>query len=188
MNNDHSPAFRICEYWYMVMIAPIHTMSSAQFRINGVVSSGNANRDREALLTPGPAQLRICDMAELLAEGASFALCKPEDSVPIYNTIVELLTDWRVIVERNIVDDDVPLESLKQLDVLAAEIYKTARIYIKPSDNLGFFNRINIFGHRPMPGTPRQMASRPAPTVKPDHTPIADAIAATLAKEHRPWR
>lgn len=190
MSDKHTPAFKAGNYWYEVLIPGIFLKSNAQLRVTGIVVSGDPARDRENLLADVPAQLRIVDMAELLAEGASFSLIYPEKAPVIYGIITDILNDWRFQVERTIVAGEVPLDDLRKLDALASEIYKTAKLYIKPNDVAGFFSAFDVLTSRPMLPSPSNARNVPKPKqlVKQEHTPIADAISATVINGGIPWK
>ena len=181
----HTPAERIGLYWYLVRIPQIFLITEQELAHKGIVSSGNARMDRDAILGEVDAQLRICDMAEILEEGGSFTITEPQKSVEIYNTIVEVLNDWRHTVERTIVGD-VPLDELRKLDALAVEVYKTARIFIKTSDTVGFFNTANLFKNRPLPG--KALQDKPERKVAEEHKSIYDSINAELITQGIPWK
>lgn len=190
MSDKHTPAFKAGNYWYEVMIPAIFLKSEAQLRVTGIIQSGDPALDRANLFAEMPAQLRIVDMADLLYEGATFSLIYPEKSVAIYKIITDILTDWKHQVERTVVAGEVPLDSLRKLDALAVEIYKTAKLYIKPHDITGFFSAFDVLNARPMLPSPAATLRNnlTKPKVKQEHTPIADSIAATVINGNMPWK
>lgn len=150
---QHTAAFKIFHYPYYCRVRGIHLLSDVQLEVFGIVSTGSGRVDSTVAQEYVDCQLTMADMAELFSEGVSIILTEPEKSVVMYEILREHLQDHLEHVNTAINVQKAPLEDLRKLDALAAEIYKVARIY-KPVSEIakrGVLGKLaNLGAGRPM--------------------------------------
>ena len=184
---DHTPAYKIFHYYYQCQL-PQHFLYSQEYvKTFGVPTTGKSDIDWELSQTMVPAQLTIAEMAEMLDEGANVILTDPHDAVSIYNTIYAHLEQWRVQVAEGFSALDPPIEDLRKLDALAAQVYKVGRAYMpKPTQGSSLLQSLER-----MEGRRKTRRPTAAPEQKPvfrDHEPISELIAKETFERNNRWR
>lgn len=184
---EHTAAFKIFHYPYYCRVRGIHLVSETQLEIFGIVSSGNNSIDRAVAMEFIDCQLTIEQMAELFADGVSIQLSEPEKSVAIYEILKQHLEDHLNNVTYAVNMTKSPVEDLRKLEALAAEIYKIARMYRQVDDlsKTGVLGKLGGLGRaRPMsrPMAPTKEADEPQKLADDMHAPVAQAIARQFYK------
>jgi len=186
---EQTAAYRIF-HWYYLAFIPQYALYSADYLKNfGVPTTQNREIDRELAKALTKVQLTISEMAEHLDNGVNIQLEDPQKSVEIYKTVREHLIDWDHLVRDAIGDVDPPMEDLRKLDALAAELYKIAKGYmqIAPSDTKLFQTIDKLESRRAMSRhpVPEQNAK---PLLPANYQSITDNIAKEAFAKSRRWR
>lgn len=192
---NKTPAFKIFHFNYLCMIAQMHLYDTEYLEQGGSMTTGNAAMDRSLAESKVQVQLTIAAMVSYHREGVPFTICNPEDSAKIYLIIREHLLDWKSRVETNPGIIQVPLDDLKALEALAAEIYPHARHYLYERPFHGrLFDTINGIASRrgiarkapaEAAETPRLRDANPLPT---KHSPLMDSVSQSLTDRKKSWR
>lgn len=182
--SEHTPAYKIFRYPFRCRIAAMHMVSQQYMEELGFPTTGDRETDLQLLRAPRDVQLTVAQMAVFFHDGANIQLHNPaEDSIKIYEMLVDHLNDWRMRVNMSPheVSNEV-VEDLRMLDALAMEVYKTAKQYLPAKfQESKLFRRLGGLGagmsNRLRAVTPARETPPPAPLVAADHNPIADAIS-----------
>ena len=183
---EHTAAFKIWKYLFLCEVAEMHLMSQEFIEKAGLVTTHDPELDRSMALQPRQCQLTIAGMTQFHSEGISFNLVNPEDSIRIYQIIFDHLTDWSNAVRDNVNVLEAPVDELRMLDDLAAEVYKLARFYWKDNP---YHGRLEHFLHQKTRNRIRRHTKLTLKTDNPvEHTPMADAIREELKNRNKPWK
>lgn len=179
--NTQSAGYKLFHYFYPCRVEAMHLVTPLELEVFGMVTTGNAQMDRQMAHELVDVQLNIATMAEYLDEGVVVTLLDPADSAKIYPIIVEHLQDWERVVTTQIHHPEVPTEDLQKLDRLATEILSVAKLFIRePVQQTGFFRTtsrkgLQRFGRGDETAAPTVNTTNPF--AQATHTPIADALA-----------
>lgn len=187
--SEHTPAYKIFRYPFRCRVAAMHMVSQQYMEELGLVTTGDRETDLQLLRAPRDVQLTVAQMAVFFHEGVSMQLHDPQqDSVKIYEMLVDHLNDWRMRVNMSPheVSNEV-VEDLRMLDALAMEVYKTAKIYLPAKfQESKLFRRLGGLGagmsNRLRAVTPGREPTPQPPLVAAEHNPIADAISRQVFK------
>lgn len=184
---DKSTAWKVFNLQFMVGVPKLYLLSPVEVAQMGVVTTMDRETDTTLMNERVTTYMVPARMAEVFAEGATIVIHRPELSVGLYQVIVEHLENWNHQLITSVTLTDVPLEDLKKLDALAKHVWETARHYAEPdithSSLMRSLNRRSS-GRLKRQATP---LSRTAGSVKPEHTPIADALTKQVARRNRQW-
>lgn len=135
--DQHTASYKIFNYRYLVKISKIHMSTPAFAKAIVNFTSGDPELDESMAREEIEVSLPVADLAELHANGVSFRLCRPEDSVPIYQIIHQHLMDFRAAMVAEVNLYDIPERDLLALDALASDIYRYARHYMREAPTHG---------------------------------------------------
>lgn len=200
--SKHSAAYKIFHYKFICSIAAMHLQRQEHLEVFGYVTSGDAKVDRALAHAEMHVQLTIAAMAQFYDEGIPFKLVDPKDSVKIYQTIHQHLMDWKQHIEFSSTFE-APIDELRKLDAVAAEVYGHARFHMQSAPYHGVLLRnidgivgrrggIRRRGQAPRqqepydPRGPQQNA--PQSPMAGAYTPMADAMGKTIAERKKSWR
>lgn len=193
-----TPAFKIFHQPYDCTMALMHLSTIEAAEQLGVPTTGQKDMDRTMALQKVHVRLTISGMAELMDDQIPFEICNINDTLPIYQTIFDHLQDWQHYIQRNVGARWAPIEDLRLLDALAADMYVYARgrIKINPFHGNLMTAIANISSARG--GMTRRLGSAPStgvvaspvldPNVPQKHAPMADSISQTITERTKPWR
>ena len=118
----------ICQIQYM------YTLSNSDMNIFGISSSGDRNIDEALMRDWVNMQLTIVEMVEFHSRGVPIILTNPPDSIFIYETVKQHLTNWEQHVKSSYNMGVVPLDDLRKMDEFAAKVFPMACTYKKPEE------------------------------------------------------
>lgn len=196
---NHTPAFKIWNYTFECIVAQMHLATIEYLQQAGTITTGNAEIDRVMAQEKVHARFTIAAMMEMHKEGVPFHLCHPPDSAVIYQILHDHLQDWVHAVNLNPGIREAPIEDLRAMDALAAEIYIHARYFFRDKPFHGkLFD--TLAGLRARRGGPGRMAPHErvaaheaakkgeVPNQSPvKHNPLTDSLTATLTERNKPW-
>lgn len=199
--SKHTAAYKIFHYKFICSIAAMHLQRQEHLEVFGYVTSGDAKVDRALALADMHVQLTIAAMAQFYDEGIPFKLVDPRDSVKIYQYINQHLLDWKQHIEFSSTTE-APIDELRKLDLVAAEVYQHARHYIQSAPfHSTLLNTIGGIsarrgGMRRRGEPPRQVDANgqpaapaaPAAPMVGAYTPMADALGKEVAERKKAWR
>lgn len=157
--------------------------------IIGVPTTGDAQLDRAMAQELRPAGLTIAAMALLRRDGARIMIDDLDAAVEIYDTIRKHQQDWKREIVTSIHRRNAPVDDLRMLDDLAAEVYPFARRRIAElhafHGQLGdgfdpFFSHLGSFRQR----NREEEKVKPAAVQPVQHERISDDVA-TLISQRR---
>lgn len=189
MSSETSAAYQIFHRYFKCWM-PQHHLYDRQFMETfGIPTSSDRDVDRELANSDTLCQLTVAEMAQHLNNGANLTLEDPKDSVVIYKLIQEHMRDWQAIVSDTFNTTEPPIDDLKMLDELAAEVFKIAHHYIEKDDGGSrLFNKLSSMeSKRAMSRfAPAPVSDKPTP--RPEHKRISDYIAKKSFKNTHRWR
>ncbi|MBE0438212.1 MAG: hypothetical protein IBX57_00400 [Gammaproteobacteria bacterium] len=187
---NHSTAHILFKYYYKVYIPQAHLYSKEYITTFGIPTSGDREVDRNLANAKTLTQMTIVEMAEYLDEGANLTLEEPEKSVEIYKVVKDHLSNWQRLINNPYEEVEVPVEDLRKLDALAAEVFKIARIYMKeePTGSKLFDNLNALTSRRFLKRVADTPEERAIKNVNSEYKPVADTIAKTAFERRRQWR
>lgn len=190
-----SAAYKLFHNRYQALTAQMNLYSKGYLEVFGTVSSGDKELDAAMAKSEVRVWLTPSAMAMFLDEGMGFRLIDPKDSVDIYNTINEHLTDWKRHTQLEVNPLNVPWDDLRKFENLAKEMFPIARGYMRnlPTPFDGIFNRTGV-----MRGLSRKRPDEDSsnkPVEKEAHSPILETMrqemqqntSASPAKKVKPW-
>lgn len=132
---QQTPAQIIFNRKFICQLQHMHTLRDSDINIFGISSSGDRNIDDGLLKAWVHVQMTIAEMVTLSGKGVPIILDNPADSVVIYETLKQHLTNWQMHVSGSVNTGKVPMDDLRMMDEFAAKIYPMACTY-KPADQL----------------------------------------------------
>jgi len=184
MSKEHTTSFKIFNYPFVCRIPMVNTMDEFTINEYGTFTSGNETTDMQIATELVENMITIADMAELHKNDVQFFIANPRvDAEKIYSIIVEHLKAWVTRSSVQINGPKPPIEDLILLDSLAAEIYKTSKIFMRSEvvvpKLLSKLQGISLFG-----GAAEQQFDVPE-----KHNKITDMINIDRVKRRRDsWR
>lgn len=183
-----TPAQIIFKKRWMCQVQYMHTLSDAKLNIFGISSTGNREHDEAALKQWVRIQLTIADMVEMFSQGIPIIIDNPLQTVNIYETVKEHLSNWHNHVTYNINVGKVPIDDLRKMDLFAASIFNVASKFKKPEElkiSKGIQDMLGIgpkvFKVISAIDDPRPLNKQAAPIEK--HTPLANIIAKQFSEK-----
>lgn len=125
----YSPAFKIFNFWWYVLIPQAATFNVNDYEYYGVPTTGDRDWDLALANEKHPRAVTVAEMAQLVADGVPLTLNDPTDAAKIYKLIGEHLTDWRDALTSRLKPPKPPLEGLYELNKLAGLLMPVARGY-----------------------------------------------------------
>jgi len=110
------------------MIPNMFIFSEREQKTVGVFSTGTVDGDEEWANRLSPYMTTIAKLAEIYDEDGMFEFIQPTDSLKAYNIIHGHLSDCVERAKTRINGTAPPIDDLKLLDRLAAEIYRSAKV------------------------------------------------------------
>ncbi len=92
----------------------------------GIPTSGHAGTDRAASTALVSIYLTIAQMVYYHSQGSTIEFQNPKDTIVIYNTIKEHLSNWEIVVSSTLNAPNAPLDDLRLMDLFASAIYWVA--------------------------------------------------------------
>lgn len=154
------------------------------------ITQGAMHRERRLYIPPA-------GMVMYLEQGAPLQLENIEDSVTIYNLIIQHLKDWKQLLE-GLVGEKPPIDDLRLFDEFAEILYPLVR-YVAPYNEAGSYFRHTLnnvgradearFGaplsrQAPVdPGTATDLSGEKRGPVDPGHQSIAEIITREAFKK-----
>lgn len=186
-STKHTAAFKVFKYTFLVTMAQVHLQDTNAVERFGYVTSGNPAVDRSVAQSMTQTQLTIAGMAMYLDQGVPFTLVDIRDSVKIYRIIQEHLNDWLSRLSTDVNAVTAPVNDLRKLDALAAEMHRIGGYYM--AQEKAPTNRLQSYIEQMVKSrggvrrnAPKQVADgdQPPPLAIPKHTPMGDSIAEHL--------
>lgn len=182
---DHTPAYKLFHYPFNCKVATMHVRTEVHLELYGTISTGDRARDAALALEPMDIIATVKQMADYHSEGAEIILTNPEDSVRVYDIIVEFMSgfDHALSTSLNVQVEDK--EFFRTLDSLATEVYKVARRYIPTTIKQdGLFEMLDRLGS----SNPIKRGNAPKITMQQEHKPLSDSISIKALERERLWR
>lgn len=171
-------AQHILEVPYNVGVQNSYFYSKEYLEQGGFLTTGNSVYDTNLMNEYRPVYLTIMAMSQYHNQGANIRLHNPTDSIVIYKTIKQHLTNWQRVVNEVINAPLPPTEDLEILDKLAANLYPIACSYsaeLKTTLNKDWNSKSRFFGRGN--SIPKSETQQVQQTLDPGHSMISDAIA-----------
>lgn len=136
--SKHSAAYKIFHYMWDIYVPHMFVYSEEYIRIAGTVVSHPDYDDRLPKQMVG-GRYTIAQMAQLMNEGATIKLDRPEDAKTIYDIVALHLEDWsyHLIDQSAFGNSKVPLDDLMCMSQLADVLYGFASRYFDHSPPRG---------------------------------------------------
>lgn len=182
--NKHTPAFKLFHYPFQCQVPAIHVRTKEYNELYGSISTGNPERDRALLNEPMDIIATVRQMAEYHQNGVEIILTNPEDSVRIYQIIIDFLNSYDAALSNNYSMQVKDKEFFRNLDSLAAEVYKIARRYMKDAPATGVEAMLREINSR---GPLSRELPEPVEVQK-EHKPISDSISLKSLQREKLWR
>ncbi|MBH14251.1 MAG: hypothetical protein CMF37_15165 [Leeuwenhoekiella sp.] len=181
----HSNAFKLFNYPFTIWVANMYMVSEVEAREVGTFSTGNMAEDQQLAQQECRRMVTISKMVEIVEMGGSFSFINGEDAQRAYDIIVGHLSDWVDAINNRVNIRRPPKDDLRQLDALAAMIYKSARIRMVSDTSVPKLVQ-KLLNMSPM-ATPQKLVKD---SVAKDHKhPITDMIADVgELRDIRRWR
>lgn len=128
VKQPHTWAFKLFHYPFQCMVQNMHIFSETQQREVGVFSTGTVEGDERWANRLSPYMTTIAKLAEIFEDDGAFEFINPSDSLRAYNIIHGHLSDCVERARTRINGKAPPIDDLKVLDRLAAEIYRSAKV------------------------------------------------------------
>lgn len=183
---EHTNAFKVFHYHFYFRVPKMFTITQEELDGRGFITSGNPLRDKEMAKEPVDVRGTIRQMVNYRRDGATITLNYPvKDSVRIYEYITGYLDEVTEALYRSFNTRPPDQELLRDLDELAADVYKVARHYIqtnaRENTGLGIFERQRSFG---LGGK----KSRIKVNVEKEHKSMSESISMTALERNKPWQ
>ncbi len=92
----------------------------------GTPTSGHAGTDKTSTAGTVGIYLTIAQMVYYHNLGSSIGFQNPKDTVVIYSTLKEHLSNWQIVTSTMLNAPDAPLDDLRLMDIFASAIYWVA--------------------------------------------------------------
>jgi hypothetical protein len=194
--SEHTPAYKIFHYYFMVMIPAAYAYQNDQAML-GVYQYQSKEAEESAAQEMVTRQHTVAEMVEYWKAGARLILCNPKDSETIYGWIREHVQGKMNKLGTSLNVGNVPIQDLKDLDDFARSIYQVARNYEEGGDireaalvqkaETIFRRRGGL--RRQRPSEQEESAGSNAPAEKPaprEHDPMADEISRLALERQLP--
>ena len=163
----------------------MHTQTEEYVRERGVVFSGNRERDNAIAQEPMDIIATIKQISDYHRDGVQVVITNPEDSVRIYEIITDFLHGFNNALDASFNVTVQDRDFFRNLDSLATEVYKIARVYLpKHVGRGGLFDNLDKLGRRKIinRGNERKI------TMQKEHKPISDSISIKSLEREKTWR
>ena len=184
---EHTAAYKIFHYPFYFKVPAMFTYSELEIQDRGIPTTGDATFDRVLAEEPMNVRGTIKQMVDYRKEGAQITLNNPkEDSVRLYEIIVEHLGDVKQQLEQSLNVQLKDTEFLRELDALASDVYVIARHYIKTAGSknspLGIFERKRRFGLQ------SKRPSKIQIDVEKEHKNMSEGLSIKAMERKKPWQ
>ena len=122
-------AFRLFKTYYMILAPASAMYDENEYEYFGLPTTGDAQTDVILSNQNSTFTVPVAKIAELVANGVPVCLVDPKDSIPIYNDIIQHLTDWHDNLYNSMYPKRPPLQGLHEFDQLAFMMLRIARRY-----------------------------------------------------------
>ncbi|QVW55142.1 hypothetical protein pEaSNUABM29_00098 [Erwinia phage pEa_SNUABM_29] len=130
MAQKRSAAFMLFKAWVFFRVPEYATITQYAREEHGLFLPEDPKKRNALLLNMKPIYLHPSDAAEYLATGGALDINDPNDGIKVYGWIMEHLSDWLKFLETpQLFDRDVPIEGLRQFNVLASKLFPVANRY-----------------------------------------------------------
>jgi len=174
-------AYRLFYRRYLVRIQRIHLISDDEINVVGIASTGDKQFDKDLLQEWIWTYMTPVVMVEMHLKGADLIIDDPKQSVEIYNTIVEHLSDWDKELKFSLNYNNPPTDDLIVFDEFAERLWHVAKHYVKQErETVSLFKALSAIGNQNNRALTRKIAKlEPENLVdlsKKSHDPFRDSI------------
>lgn len=146
--NNATAAQKVFKFRYRCKIEKIHTISTAQLKQFGFITTGDKAVDQAMMRELVYANYSPADMAEFYSRDIEFFLVDPKDARVIYTHLVDLLRAWERTAADPLHNEEIPVAELEKLERLAGAMYAIARPgMIKDGYSTSLQQRLQRFGN-----------------------------------------
>lgn len=182
---DKSAAWKLFNYRFNCKVKQIHMTPNWVFTDYGVLSSGNADIDREIMDANVDYLLTAMDMAIIAGRGVNIIISDPADCVAIYEIVSQHLSDWVDALENNPHINRGPIEDLQKFDILATIVWQIAKHYVKVEvGTTHLMQRLNSFYINPLGN---RGAAKTNVQIDESHNSVSDDLVRLTARPKRAW-
>lgn len=123
-------AYYIFHELFLCRVPLIQLRSIEEIREYGMPSAWDPIIDRQIANEPQVVMLSIARMAELVDQGATVGVVRPEDTKRIYDRVTDHLIAWKHHITSKLNVGKAPIEDLLKLDRFANKVYEHAKFHM----------------------------------------------------------